>query len=172
MKYSKPWRPIRFSSNNYCSGSYLKAQLRGIGLCMLSLLTSVVVHAQEKRKIHEVQVIKFDNYGVRPGEEKIFNKRYLQDTTGLDVAPVFDISFCVLNFSFPPSSDTLLKTIAHQTTPQFKPAEFDSKKRIVHYYRNAFEHYTFEYNALGNLQYIKRWGAKHVTAQMTFVYFY
>ena len=144
-----------------------------LSVFFLSLILGHTSFAQGKKKqIHEVSVVKFDNYAKADGEQKIFSKRYLQDTTGTDVAPVFDILYSVSNFSFPPANDTLLNTLAHKPTPQFKPAEFDPQKRLTGYYRSAFEHYTFEYNSFGNLVYIKRWGAKHVTAQMTFIYYY
>src|ERR1700757_1953021 len=93
--------------------------------CFLSLLllgVCSVLPAQEKKKqIHEVTVVKFDNYGKLTGEQPVFNKRYLQDTTGTDVAPLFDVLFCIQHFQFPPANDTLQKTLAHQPSPQFKP---------------------------------------------------
>jgi hypothetical protein len=151
----------------------VRPTLKLLGLCAALLVGfSVAADAQEKRKIHEVQVIKFDNYGTVHGEEKLMDQRYLTDSTGSDPAPVFDAAFSIARFNFPPPNDTLQKTIGRVPTPEYKAAEFDAQKRLTHYYRNAFEHYTFEYNSLGNLQYIKRWGAKHVTAQVTFIYMY
>jgi hypothetical protein len=120
--------------------------------------------------VKEVQVIKFDNYDNVDGEQKIFNHTYPKDTT--EMALHFDVAYAVQHFSFPPPNDTLTKLLAHQKTPVYQAAVYDEKKRIQHYYRNAKEHYEFEYNSFGNLQYIKRWGAKHVTAQITFIYLY
>lgn len=139
----------------------------GLLLC-LSFLGSRKSCAQVPKKIHEVQVIKFDNYDNVDGEQKIYNQSFSKDTTGLH----FDVTFAVKEFHFPPANDTLTKILAHQKGPFFQPPVYDTKKRIVHYYRNAREHYEFEYNSFGNLQYIKRWGAKHVTAQITFIYLY
>jgi len=135
------------------------------------LLGCSLLASAQKKPIHEVQVIKFDNYGPVAGEQTIFDQRYLQDTTGLDVAPVFDVSYSIAHFSFPPTNDTLMKCLKSSPSTRFKPAVFDSSHRLVEYFRGPVEHYTFEYNAIGNLLYIKRWGAKHVTAQLTFIYY-
>ncbi|MFI5148100.1 MAG: hypothetical protein ACHQRM_00085 [Bacteroidia bacterium] len=129
--------------------------------------------AQEKMKpIVEVSVIKFDNYDNVDGEQKLFFQRYLQDSLKRDVAPHFDIAFALTHFRFPPPNDTLAGLLAHKKTPACKPAEYDTQKRLVHYYRNPVEHYIFEYNTFGNLASIQRWGVKHKTAQLTFIYIY
>ncbi len=147
-----------FNSKRFCIAFFF--------LFGCSLLASA-----QKKQIHEVQVIKFDNYGPVAGEQKIFDQRYLQDTTGLDVAPTFDVSYCIAHFNFPPSNDTLMKSLKSGPGPQYKPAVFDSQHRLVEYFKGPVERYTFEYNAIGNLAYIKRWGAKHITAQLTFIYY-
>ena len=124
--------------------------------------------AQKKRRIHEVEVVKFDNYDAADGEQKLY-KEHFADTVPL---PVFDLAFALKKFNFPPANDTLRKILSGKPTAAYKPAMFDAKKRLIHYYRNARENYEFEYNSAGNIQYIKRWGAKHVTAQITFIYVY
>lgn len=114
-----------------------------------------------------MEVIKFDNYA-GTGEQKLYKQSFPDSVE----TPVFDLAFAIKHFNFPPANDTLSKLLSDKKGPQYKPAQFDSHKRLVHYYRNAKENYEFEYNAYGNLQYIKRWGVKHVTAQMTFIYVY
>jgi hypothetical protein len=138
--------------------------------CLLFALLFYIVpaHAQQKRRIHEVEVVKFDNYDAADGEQKLY-KEHFADTIPL---PVFDLAFALNHFNFPPANDTLRKILSGKPASAYKPAVFDTKKRLVHYYRNAREHYEFEYNSAGNIQYIKRWGAKHVTAQLTFIYVY
>jgi hypothetical protein len=133
--------------------------------------SSFVAAQEQKKQIVEVSVIRFDNYA-NVGEEKIFFQRYLQDSLKRDVAPLFDIAFAIQHFKFPPASDTLSGVLAHKAVPAFKPAEYDSRKRLVHYYRSPLEHYIFEYNSAGNLAGIQRWGVKHKTAQITFIYIY
>jgi YD repeat-containing protein len=137
------------------------------------LLTYLVVlyfssssFAQQKKKITEIQVIKFDNYDAANGEQKIYKETFPDSIN----APQYNIAFAMLNFHFPPANDTLTKILAGKKTPEFMPVQKDAENRIVRYYRNAKENYEFEYNSEGNLRYIKRWGAKHVTAQITFIY--
>ncbi|HXC06649.1 MAG TPA: hypothetical protein VNZ86_17955, partial [Bacteroidia bacterium] len=114
--------------------------------------------AQEKPKpITEVSVIKFDNYDKVDGEEKIFFQRYLQDSLRRDVAPVFDALYAIEHFKFPPPSDTLTRLLSHKPATPFKPAEYDTHKRLLQYYRSPVEHYIFEYNTFGNLANIQRW---------------
>jgi|GEM_PF-2689035 hypothetical protein len=135
------------------------------------LSCSSFIAQEQKKQIVEVSVIKFDNYD-SVGEQKIFFQRYLQDSLKRDVAPLFDAAFAIQHFKFPPVSDTLSGVLAHKAVPVFKPAEYDSRKRLVHYYRSPVEHYIFEYNSAGNLAGIQRWGVKHKTAQITFIYIY
>ena len=138
---------------------------------MMSLISVLIIgtaSAQNKKRIREAEVIKFDNYDAALGEQKIY-KEHFPDSIPL---PVFDVAFAVKRFNFPPASDTLQKILAGKPATCFKPAQYDSHKRLIHYYRNSHEHFEFEYNSLGHLQYIKRWGVKHVTAQVTFIYIY
>jgi hypothetical protein len=146
-----------------------RKEMRGMlfaGLSLLLCLFSIHSFAQQK-KLREVEVIKFDNYS-GAGEQKVYKQSFPDSAE----SPVFNLAFAIKQFGFPPANDTLNKILAGKKTPQYKPAQFDSHKRLLHYYRNAKEHYEFEYNTYGNLQYIKRWGLKHVTAQMTFIYVY
>jgi hypothetical protein len=149
---------------------FLKACLVEV-VCMLCcfLLLGSGLFAQQTKHVHEVQVIKFDNYDNAAGEQTVFKHVYIDS---IEFAPAFDIAFAVKQFNFPTANDTLTKLLAGKTTPQYMPAKRDSRKRLVQYFPSAKEHYDFEYNSFGNLQYIKRWGVKHVTAQMTFIYIY
>jgi hypothetical protein len=143
---------------------------RRSGGCLLFalLFCTAPAFAQHKRRIHEVEVVKFDNYDAAEGEQKLY-KEHFADTIPL---PAFDLAFALKHFNFPPANDTLRNILSGKTAVAYKPAVFDTRKRLIHYYRNAREHYEFEYNTAGNIQYIKRWGAKHVTAQLTFIYVY
>jgi len=140
--------------------------LRSLWMCLVALNFAVSVSAQQKKKISEVQVIKFDNYDAAHGEQHIYKETFPDSVE----APRYDVAFAIQNFHFPPANDTLTKILAGKSTPQFLPAEKDAANRLVRYYRNTKENYEFEYNSEGNLRYIKRWGAKHVTAQITFIY--
>jgi YD repeat-containing protein len=134
-------------------------------MCLVVLFFATSSFAQNK-KISEVQVIKFDNYAEAHGDQNIYKQTF---PDSID-APKYDAAFAIQHFQFPPANDTLTKTLSGKKTPQFMPAQKDAEGRIVRYYRNAKENYEFEYNSEGNLRYIKRWGAKHVTAQITFIY--
>jgi hypothetical protein len=140
-------------------------KVRQIAMSLVLLVFYSSSFAQRK-KISEVQVIKFDNYDEARGEQKIYTQTF---PDSID-APKYDVAFAIQNFHFPPSNDTLTKILAGKKTPQFMPAQKDAENRIVRYYRNAKENFEFEYNSEGNLRYIKRWGAKHITAQVTFIY--
>ncbi len=144
-----------------------KHTLTSVFFALLFLIPLCQSFAQQKKKIREVQVIKFDNYDeTAKGEQKVYNETFPDSVE----APLFDAAFAVQKFNFPPANDTLKKILAGQKTPQYMPAQKDPANRLVRYYRNAKENYEYEYNSEGNLRYIKRWGAKHVTAQMTFIY--
>lgn len=161
-------------------------------IATLFLLFFSLTTFSQVRQLKSLQVIKFDNYDEVEGEQVVFEKTWKYDSTGKYKPLKFDLKWAIENLKFPhqkpvyfqsdtsskaqkvsgapiPGDSLVLKKGEIVYVSEYPPVK-DKVGRVTKYNAGRNIHYQIEYLSNGNIRSIKRLGAKHVTAQVTFIY--